>query len=208
MNKHTPLDKYLTTPLFWSCNCPTNNHVHPKGEMACIGCQMYVYEGDDALIMDVLRHYFGLDICTTVITDWVTEADLDREFHNLTLFAGDWPVVKACKDNALLAVREIKRAIITMKDSLIRTSLVQGWTAAYYVYLNYARQITGRDLYDTERLHWSSTRQAADLMGVHQTTVQKWCRNGKIKDAFILGRDWNIPTVSLVNLKKGPSRWE
>ena len=38
-----------------------------------------------------------------------------------------------------------------------------------------------------------TTKQAADRHGVAANTVRLWCRQGKVRGAVRIGRDWMIP---------------
>ncbi len=42
-----------------------------------------------------------------------------------------------------------------------------------------------------------SVNQAAEILGINVRTVQKWCKDGKLKGAVKMGRDWMIPANSL-----------
>ncbi len=48
------------------------------------------------------------------------------------------------------------------------------------------------------------TKEASKLWGVPQTTIQKWCRNGKIDGATQdkKGSPWHIPKDAVPPIKK------
>ena len=62
---------------------------------------------------------------------------------------------------------------------------------------NAARVKIGKD-------QWYSAREAADLLGVTEDTVKKYCRNGKVKGKQVGPKNrWHVQGVEIVRLRKG-----
>jgi hypothetical protein len=60
----------VTTPLFWNCDCPTDN-IKPKGQKICMTCRQIPEEAEDTLIEDVVRYY-----CNRIKNDIETLMDV------------------------------------------------------------------------------------------------------------------------------------
>lgn len=43
------------------------------------------------------------------------------------------------------------------------------------------------------KMEYLSVKQFADAHGLPERTVRNWCAAGKIKEAFLIGKTWNIP---------------
>lgn len=51
-----------------------------------------------------------------------------------------------------------------------------------------------------------TTAQAAGILGVHQKTVERWCREGVAEGAVKIGRTWRLPREALASLQRPAGR--
>jgi excisionase family DNA binding protein len=45
-------------------------------------------------------------------------------------------------------------------------------------------------------LKYISVKEAAKRWGISERSVRNYCANGRIPDAFITGKTWNIPEIA------------
>ena len=60
----------------------------------------------------------------------------------------------------------------------------------------------GKKAYDTQAIDVLTAEEAAGILRVHQNTLKKWLRDGKMKGLQI-GREWRISKAEIDRLLSG-----
>jgi len=70
----TPAERFLTTPLFWDCECQAG-YIHPAVEAECSVCEAQRDESPDSRVDEINRHRDELPLGLVALVNLLMEVN-------------------------------------------------------------------------------------------------------------------------------------